>query len=274
LRALGNADPPLRVQIGGICCQRRDVLKHDSWAATAVYAADDGRQFICKFNRQQSLLGLPMRWLGRFLARRETYFLRALGDLPNVPNSAGEVVVEDQALPNAVARHYIAGHPLAVKERVGDEFFPRLKALLAQLHLRGIAYVDLHKRENVIVGDDGQPYLIDFQISQALGSRLPLVGGLMAMLMHILQRSDCYHLDKMHWRSRPDQFPPGGWDIGAQRPWWIRIYRLVGVPLRTCRRWMLVRLGVRSGRGKPTSEHFPEDAFRAIVPDKPQAIEA
>ena len=38
-----------------------------------------------------------------------------------------------------------------------DEFLPTLRGLLNKLHRRGIAYVDLHKRENIIVGDDGRP---------------------------------------------------------------------------------------------------------------------
>src|SRR5690606_9213688 len=60
---------------------------------------------------------------------------------------------------------YVEGHPLQRHEVVDETFFPRLSALIKTLHARQIAYVDLEKRENILVGDDGRPYLIDFQIS-------------------------------------------------------------------------------------------------------------
>ena len=67
-----------------------------------------------------------------------------------------------------MARRYIEGNPLGRKDEVGDEFFPGLRGILDVLHARGMAYVDLHKRENVLVGSDGKPYLLDFQIGLAL----------------------------------------------------------------------------------------------------------
>jgi hypothetical protein len=36
-RALGKADPPEQVEIDGHPYRRVDILKHDSWAATALY---------------------------------------------------------------------------------------------------------------------------------------------------------------------------------------------------------------------------------------------
>ncbi len=80
-RALGDADPPRRVEIGGARYRRERILKHDSWACTALYAGTAER-VICKFNRQQSIFGLPMAWLGRRLARREMAFYQLLSDLP------------------------------------------------------------------------------------------------------------------------------------------------------------------------------------------------
>ena len=67
---MGLYDPPLSVRVEGRVYRRLEILKHDSWAATAVYAGAGGR-IVCKFNRQQPILGIPVAWLGRFLARRE-----------------------------------------------------------------------------------------------------------------------------------------------------------------------------------------------------------
>lgn len=115
---------------------------------------------------------------------------------------------------------------MAKDDTLNDTFFPLLQDILKQLHRRDIAYVDLNKAENIIVGDDGNPYLVDFQISFTLprwwpGNSLP-----MRVLLHILQRSDEYHLMKHFVRIRPDLLPPEQRDIKQLRPWWIRGWRM------------------------------------------------
>ena len=69
-------------------------------------------------------------------------------------------------------------------------------------------------------------------------------------LFRIFQKSDKYHLMK-HWvRCRPDQCDTEL--IARQRriPWWIRAHRLVARPFREMRRRLLVRVGVRAGKGR------------------------
>ncbi len=263
-QALGRAAPPLEVEIGGVPYHRREVYKHDSWAATALYEADGGRLAICKFNRQQSIFGLPMGWLGRRLGRREGRMLDRLAGLPGIPLRLGPVRVDGRDQPHACARVFLPGHVLGAGERVADDVFPRLERLLAEVHRRDVAYVDLNKRENILVLADGTPGLIDFQISFALSGdfwgRVPPL----RWWLRCLQRSDDYHLLKHRLRCRPDQFP--GEDpetyIARHRPWWIRLHRFFGVPMRFLRRRLLVALGIRSGRGSAATETNPEVAFR------------
>jgi hypothetical protein len=84
LRALGRHEPPSTIEIAGHGFRRVEVLKHDSWAASAVYR--DGDQWvICKFNRQQAICGLPMGWLGRGLGARERRFLERLAGAGKAP---------------------------------------------------------------------------------------------------------------------------------------------------------------------------------------------
>jgi hypothetical protein len=237
-------------------------LKHDSWAASAVYVGTAGRIKV-KFNRVQPIGVLPMHWLGNLLARHEAWMLAQLAEVPAIPKGCGPVYAQGKRLRNAVAHQWIPGHPLAKDEKVDDAFFPRLEQTLAEVHRRGIAYVDLHKRENIIVGDDGQAYLIDFQISQALPSCWVFNTLLHRAALEILQRSDWYHLLKHRLQHRPDLVPTGLADLEAQRPWWIRLHRRIAEPFRQLRRKWLVRLKVRTGIGHATSEHFPEDAVQA-----------
>lgn len=256
-RALGKAEPPDRIAIGETAYQRLEVYKHDSWAATGLYGSARGRRVIVKFHRQQGLPLIPLGWFGRRMARREASFLDLLGDLDHVPRRTDAISVEGSVLPYAVGREFIPGHPLMKKEEVDDEFFPSLDRLLREFHRRGVAYVDLHKRENIIVDESGQPYLIDFQISV----RLPRVWPL-SIALRILQQSDLYHLRK-HWvKHRPDQLRDGNATVELTIPWWIRLHRIVARPFRELRRRLLVTLGVRTGRGRAESEVFAEDAVR------------
>jgi hypothetical protein len=262
LRALGHQEPPTSIHCDGHTYELQHVLKHDSWAASAVYVGSAGRIKV-KFNRIEPILGLPTVWLGNLLARREAWMLHQLADLPAIPNVCGPVYAHGKRLRHAVAHQWIPGHPLGKEEAVSDEFFPRLMQTLAEVHRRGIAYVDLHKRENIIVGEDCKPYLIDFQISQALPSCWIFHTRFHRAVLEILQQSDWYHLLKHRLHHRPDLVPAGESDLDASRPWWIRLHRCIAQPFRHIRRQCLVRLNVRTGPGHATSEHFPEDAVQA-----------
>ena len=261
-RALGRHEPPAVVEIDGETFQRQEVFKHDSWAASGIYVSATRRAF-CKFNRQQAVLFLPMRWLGRRLAARERSFHDRLTGVEGVPASLGPVRAAGQVLPHALARAFVAGHALGEQEQLDDRFFPSFRRLLAEVHARDVAHVDLHKRENILVADDGRPYLIDFQISFALPRR-GAVAVLLRGVMRMLQRCDRYHLLKHELRYRPDQAGLTAVDIDRLRPWWIRAHRMIAVPFRSLRRSLLVRLGIRSrtSAGHAWSEAFPEVAHR------------
>jgi hypothetical protein len=260
LRALGRAEPPDTIELDGETFGLVETLKHDSWAATAVYRSAT-RTAKCKFNRTQPILILPMGWLGRALANRERWFMRQLSGIQGIPVSLGDVRVAGVPLANAVAHEWIAGHALAEGEWVDDRFFPTLTAILGAVHRRGVAHVDLHKRENLLVGDDGQPHLIDYQISFGLqpGGVAALLGG---GLLRLLQRSDLYHLLKHRVKHRPDQVGLSLDDMNRMRPWWIRAHRCLAVPFRAVRRRLLTALRIRSRTGHAETEAFPEIAHR------------
>ena len=259
-RALGRRDPPETIDIDGEPFAREEILKHDSWAATAIYASAT-RRAICKFNRESPVAFVPMRWLGRALAARERGFMERLRGVPGVPPGLGAIRVAGAVAPNAVARTFVPGHALGADERVDDAFFPSLAATLAEVHRRGVAHVDLHKRENILVDEAGRPQLIDFQISWGL-PRNRWAAACLRPLLAILQQCDDYHLLKHRLWRRPDQLPNVEADLDRLRPFWIRLHRLVAVPFRTLRRGLLVRLGIRSPSGHAHSEAFPEVAHR------------
>ncbi|NDC54884.1 MAG: hypothetical protein EBZ74_11575 [Planctomycetia bacterium] len=259
-RALGRDDPPATIELDGETFRLLEILKHDSWAATATYRSAT-RTAKCKFNRTQPVLLVPLGWLGRLLAAREAWFMDRLHGIPGIPEPLGGVRVGGRSVPHAVAHVWIEGRALAEGEWVDDRFFPALAAILRAVHHRGVAHVDLHKRENLLVDTAGRPHLIDYQISFGVapgGVAARVFGGLLRML----QRCDEYHLLKHRLKHRPDQVRLSLHDLERMRPWWIRLHRCVAVPFRTTRRRLLTALRIRSATGHAFTEAFPEIAHR------------
>ncbi len=262
-RALGKQDPPPVIDVDGKTFQRVEIYKHDSWAATALYQSGE-EKIVCKFNRQQSILGLPMRWLGRCLARRESRFYQLFADLPAVPKGCGTISAEGRELPHAAGHAFVEGRPLRPDDRLPAHFFADLKAQLAKVHERGVAYMDLHKRENIILGRDGRGYLIDFQVSFGIHPKTWFLPA--RWLLRLFQSGDRYHMIKHELRHAQNAVDQREKQLSEARPWWIRMHRLIAQPLRSLRRMLLVRLGIRQGNGRAQSEHFTEDGLRHDAP--------
>ncbi|TVR06810.1 MAG: hypothetical protein EA385_14615 [Salinarimonadaceae bacterium] len=258
LRALGSAEPPETIAVAGREWRLDETFKHDSWAATATYVSGEDR-LICKFNRTQPIFFLPMRWLGRMLARRELGFLERLRDVELVPTPYAEVRADGVVLDNAAARVFIPGEAFHGPEQVTPTFFDDLYALLREVHARDMAYVDLHKRENVIVGPGGRPHLIDFQVSFGVA---PGAGRVKRAILKRLQETDLYHIRKHHIRCFPETLTPEQIAAWRDPPGIISIHRRITKPLRSLRRKLLVTLGVRDASGMARSEADPEIAFR------------
>lgn len=261
-RALGNQDPPKIIQIKNKFYQQTEILKHDSWAATAIYQ-NEQEKIICKFNRHEPIFGLPMQWLGNWLARRENYVLELFKDIPNIPNPCGIIWSEGEILKNVSAHVYLEGTPLRnYPKQVNDDFFPCLQKIIEKFHALDLAYVDLNKLENILVDPEGKPILIDFQICFILAKRWPGNSRFARSLLHSLQKSDLFYLYKHYTNFRPDLFSEKEILKFKKRPLFLRLYRCWQIPLRTLRRKLLTLLKVRDGTGQARTEFFVEEAFR------------
>lgn len=95
----------------------------------------------------------------RLLARER----RALGALEGLAGVAPLVEREPRA--DVLERGYVEGVPLCLAETLPRDFFERLEELVRALHARGVCHNDLHKEGNVLVGTDGRPALVDFQLA-------------------------------------------------------------------------------------------------------------
>jgi hypothetical protein len=232
MRALGRGELPDAFELSGARWRHGRTVKHDFFAATGFYEDGAGRRAVLKVSRTAPFAGVPMAWLGRWLCGRELHFYRRLADLPNVPPVLGTVG------PTGLVHAYVEGRPLSRDRPVPDGFFAQLRALFAEVHRRGVAYVDTNKPENILLGDDGRPHLIDFQISWDGGGRWWPA----RWWLRRLQAEDVYHLLKHQRRLRPDEMTPGEVERAARRSLLIRLHRLFATPVRRVRRAALGHL--------------------------------
>jgi hypothetical protein len=223
---------PELVVVDGRRYEHLETLKHDFFAATGVYRGPEGLA-ILKLGRTASFLGLPMAWLGELLEGHEWSLYGRASGIPGVPAVIGRVGR------NGLLRAYVPGHPLSRREPVSDTFCDELLAILRRLHERHIAYVDLDKRQNILVGEDGKPHLIDFQIAVWL----PPVGWRgwwpFRFILARLQEADYYHWLKHKRRLRPDLLTDEERRRLSRLSIWIRLHRAVARPLTYLRRRVL-----------------------------------
>lgn len=236
LRALGKDDPPKALDVNGVHWTRTDLVKHDFFAATAFYVDPSGNRAVLKMGRVVPWCGVPLQWLGKWLRDREVRIYEKLHDLPNVPRMVARV--GDTGFLHA----FVEGRPLERGKPVPDGFFAELERLMAEVHRRGIAYVDTNKPQNILLGDDGRPHLIDFQISWDRGPR---------WLLRRLQREDLYHLRKHRRRMRPDEMTAEELVAAKHVGWWVRLHRVVTWPYFRVRRWLFRKLE-KDGRLLPS----------------------
>jgi hypothetical protein len=234
MRALGQRGMPGAFALGGMTWRLAREVKHDFWAATGFYDNDRGERVVLKASRAQDFAGVPLSWVGRWLRNRELRMYLKLSDVRNVPRVLGTVGK------TGFVMQFVHAQPLPAVERVPDGFFSELRALLGEVHRRGIAYVDMNKRANILVGEDGRPYLVDFQISwdlDELGNH-----AINRRLLAWLQREDLYHLAKHHARLRPDELTAEQRATEKQQSTLIRLHRLVTKPWFWFRRRTMSRL--------------------------------
>ena len=216
------------------------VLKHDFFAVTGRYRDPAGRPVCLKHYHTEPWLGWPLDWAGRLMADREVRHYRLLQDLDSVPKLVGRVGK------SALAHAWVEGHDLLdQKDRLPDDFFDRLEALVRSLHARGMSYVDMNKPDNVLVSREGRPVLIDFQISWAPRLGRGPVGALKRRVLAMLQEADRYHVRKLKRLYRPDLMTPEELAASYRRPWFLNLHRMVGAPLRDLRRKFLEWVGSR-----------------------------
>ncbi len=241
--ALGYESLPQRATVGRRNYSIVKVFKHDFFAATGLYreeipagATDQAAEpplAVLKLQRTYPLYGLPMKWLGRMVARHEMAVFQKLQGVRGIPEFLGGYG------PTGYMHAFVPGMDLCPECQPDGEFFQRLQELLVAIHARGVAYVDTNKRENILYGDDQQPWLIDFQISFHCGGAWNNI--VTRGILRRLQREDWYHFYKHKTRLAPQVCTPEDFAAAQNRSWYIRLHRRVAQPIIHWRRRFLAR---------------------------------
>ena len=280
LKACGRKGLSETLTLAGQRYRQVSVFKHDFFAATALYQREgngsvlvektDQRQgcvlpekLILKWSRSSDFLGLPLGWLGAWLCRHESYILKRLSGIEGVPRLVGRHHA------NGLLYGYIEGVSLDSKPELTDDFFDRLKKLLATIHTRQIAYLDMNKRGNILVGADQKPYMIDFQISWYGGGGFWPWRWLKRKLLGSLQAEDYYHLYKHKRRLRRDLMSEEAIARSRRVSGMIGAHRLLTRPVTLLRRRVLGWL-MKKGQilADDLSEYHPETDPRRWVNSK------
>jgi hypothetical protein len=239
LCACGKKGLPQQIEFNGAVYKLQKVFKHDFFAATGLYRsssrpakkrASTPARVVLKLGRQQHLLGLPMAWVGRFFCDHEVSILRRLEGLAGVPRFLS--LYGDTGF----ICEYINANSLDNQNKLPRDFFNKLANLLQQVHQRDVAYLDMNKRDNILIDRKGRPYLIDFQISLHVGKSLLVWPGLSDYMRNILQGADIYHLYKHKRKLAPELLTPEEDALSRNVGPWISIHRTVATPWRKIRR--------------------------------------
>ncbi len=205
--------PAPTIEVDGKTYRFASILKEDFFSANYLYERG-GVSYVLKVSRFRFIGAFAFQWLARLLHHREWNVYSRLDGTPGIPPLGPRhgkaaylhVFVPGETLKTYVRRLRREGI-FDARKHIADDFFPRLQATLAEVHRREVGYADLSKEENIIVDEQGKPWLIDFQISWPVPRSGPL-RPLSRAVFRAIAREDTYHLLKFKARYRPDQLMP------------------------------------------------------------------
>ncbi len=228
-RALGEAGLPAAIRCAGRAYHRERVYKHNVVSAVGLYRCGRDR-LVLKCYRTAPLFLLPAEWGGRLMARHEVAALRRVQDIRGVPRLRGRLGA------TGIVRDYVPGRPLHKGTSVSEAFFPELFRMLRQMHRRGVAYVDLEKAENILVGEEGLPHLIDFQVAFRLPDARWRDVWPAGWLFELFRQADLYHARKHFRRAYKSSLGPRQKHFLRRKPWFVVLSNALHSPFKTIRR--------------------------------------
>jgi len=235
------ADDPFpidgKIEIDGEVFEHIGTLKDDAFARTEL-VQKDGAKYLFKVSRLQLVRWPKLRFLMKRLTAREVRIHRLLEGVHGVPK------LVKQVSDTSFIREFVDGRTLDRQPPfIRADFFDEFHQIVKNIHARGVAFVDLAKKENVVVTTEGRPFLIDFQVSISRGRRR-LLSIPWNAVVSIMQQSDIYHVFKHKRRIMPCFLTEEELRMHARRPWFGVLHKyLFRLPYHLVKRRIIPKHG-------------------------------
>lgn len=225
---------PEKTIINGETYGYEKILKDDFFSVNILYKNDLGRRFVLKLSDFRFILGILFRPFAALMSSHEYNIYRIVADIEGVPELGPRLGWR------GYFHEYIEGKTLHelidTPDVLPGDFFDKLKRIVDQVHERRILYVDMNKKGNIILSDKGDPFLIDFQISQNFKKRWWFSDRLTDKMFNRLKQEDIYHVYKHKKRFQKDRMTEEESKL-AVRSDLIKTYdRLIGKWYRSAKR--------------------------------------
>ncbi len=138
-----------------------EIIRQGSWAKPDIKSVAYGSDRAVLKDFSDKLW--PVRVLGRRQVAREMRALRRLQGIAGIPRCYGEAG-RIGILMEPIEGERITRWCRRKRDQAGP-MFEKLVRLVGQIHARGVAHIDLRKRDNILVTEDGRPCIIDFNAS-------------------------------------------------------------------------------------------------------------
>jgi predicted Ser/Thr protein kinase len=139
------------------------------------------------------------RWtLGLWLIRKEWKIYFRLAGIKGIPKAVERI---DRF---AFAMEFVSGRPIERGETFPPSLFSDLERLLRDVHSRGVVHLDLRHKGNILLSEEGEIYVIDFNSSFSFRGK----GLFRRFLFPILRWVDYGGLLKLKQRVSPSLMTP------------------------------------------------------------------
>lgn len=210
------------------------ILKDDFFSVNVLYKSPDTPvRYVLKLSDFRFIFGKLLRPWACFMSWREYQIYKQVDGIEGVPKLGPRFGMRGYF--HAFAEGKTLFEVANEKEKLPADFFNDLRRIIDTVHARKIFYVDLNKLGNVIAGDDGKAYLIDYQICIPFPKK-GLLAWLTQPLFNQFMRDDLYHVYKHKKRFQPDLMTEEEWQL-AQKSGLNHFYdRYIGTPYRSVKR--------------------------------------
>lgn len=229
-----DTDGLLRLDRAALFAHAVDYFRRGSGTEPTVALVEVGGTFAV-FKDYGAVSGWFARVVGPLLIAREAQALARLDGMAGVP------VLYRRVDSRGVLMSFVPAKPWS-KADAPPRAFDDLYTLLGEMHARGVAHCDLRTAGNILMDDEGRPYLVDFVARVHRGRAWNLPWN---WVFRAFCRADRDALAKLKVRFAPELATDAERRRSVHRSWLARFPRAVGMAIRS-----LTRLFVRRKHGR------------------------